>query len=486
MNKKSILLAIILLAFSSSIFGQNLTAHFNYGAFSANNEPYIETYLSIPQWQLTHVKGDDGMFNSAVQITMLFKQNDKIVEANKYTLTGQAVQDTTNNATSLIDLQRMYLPNGAYVMELTLIDKNDASKSLKGNASVIVEIPENQIASSMICFIGGYKKASETTILTKLGYDLTPYFSTFFPENNNELTYYCEVYNLETILNANSGIVIHSYIESKELPGVIISGFSKMTRSKVAPIVPVFSSLGLESLPSGNYYLVVTIKDEKGYDIISTKKFFQRSNPKVSYNEEALANILVNNTFVSMFTNADTLREIVKSFNPKATDYERSFIRDINKVGSLEVLQQFTYQFWLERNELDPAKAFNDYYAEVRKVNISYGNAMRKGYDTDRGRVYLQYGPPNHVHENKISSATKPYEIWQYYKIGSQSNKRFVFATLDAALKDYDLIHSDVVGELYNSKWQHELYLNAPIIDDSDRMEEMWGSPLDEFYRDPR
>ncbi|MDL2243198.1 GWxTD domain-containing protein, partial [Bacteroidales bacterium OttesenSCG-928-K03] len=158
----------------------------------------------------------------------------------------------------------------------------------------------------------------------------------------------------------------------------------------------------------------------------------------------------------------------------------------IDNVTDIEILQQFAYNFWVERNELTPEKSFNEYMAAVKKVNNSYGNAMRRGYDTDRGRVYLQYGPPNHIHENRFSSATKPYEIWQYYKIEGQSNKRFVFAALDLALKDYDLIHSDVIGELYNSKWQQELYLNSPIINDDESMEEMWGSPLDEYYRDPR
>ncbi|MDR2084941.1 MAG: GWxTD domain-containing protein [Bacteroidales bacterium] len=487
MNRKSILFILLISLSVFSAFGQkSITAHFSYAAFSANNEPYIETYLSIPQEQLTHVKDSNGVFTSEVQITMVFKHKDNIVEFNKYALLGQPIKDTTNIDINLIDLQRFYLDNGEYTFELTLKDKNDTTNILKGNTKVIVEIPADQVASSTITFIDSYKKTSERTILTKSGYDLTPYFSILFPENKNELTFYSEIYNLQTLLELGSRIVIYTYIESKEIPGEFISGYSKMIKSSVAPVVPVFNSINIEYLPSGNYYLTIQVKDMNGYDIISTKKFFQRSNPKVGYNEDLLTNISINNTFVSGFTSVDTLREIIKSFVPKASDYERNFIKKVDTITNINTLQQFVYHFWSERDELDPSMAFVNYMTEVKKVNNSYGNAMRKGYDTDRGRVYLQYGPPNHIHENRMSSATKPYEIWQYYKIEGQSNKRFVFATLDAALKDYDLIHSDVIGELYNPKWQHELYLNAPITDDSESMEEMWGAPLDEYYKDPR
>jgi GWxTD domain-containing protein len=37
------------------------------------------------------------------------------------------------------------------------------------------------------------------------------------------------------------------------------------------------------------------------------------------------------------------------------------------------------------------------YLEQVKKVNASYGNNLNMGYDTERGRVYLQYGPPNAI-----------------------------------------------------------------------------------------
>jgi hypothetical protein len=83
----------------------------------------------------------------------------------------------------------------------------------------------------------------------------------------------------------------------------------------------------------------------------------------------------------------------------------------------------------------------------------------RHGFETDRGRVYLQYGPPTELHESRFEAGTKPYEIWQYNIIpNNETNVVFVFYDDDLVSNDYHLIHSTATGEVYNEQWK--LYLN--------------------------
>ena len=99
---------------------QSLTVNFNYGCFStADGETYLETYLMIPQNELKQVKTADGHFNSAAQVTMIFKDNNVISDFLKYELTGIPTSDTLNITNNIIDQQRIFLKNSSYLLELT-------------------------------------------------------------------------------------------------------------------------------------------------------------------------------------------------------------------------------------------------------------------------------------------------------------------------------------------------------------------------------
>ncbi|MNE52490.1 hypothetical protein D3C80_1471650 [compost metagenome] len=97
------------------------------------------------------------------------------------------------------------------------------------------------------------------------------------------------------------------------------------------------------------------------------------------------------------------------------------------------------------------------YKKNVVLVEANYGNNFQSGFETDRGRVYLQYGQPNTIIVRETSPSEYPYEIWHYYKIKNFSNKRFVFYNPDLVNNAYRLLHSDMVGEQQNYKWQEML-----------------------------
>ena len=111
------------------------------------------------------------------------------------------------------------------------------------------------------------------------------------------------------------------------------------------------------------------------------------------------------------------------------------------------MMQQFFYDFWQRRNPENPYMGWMTYKSEVDKVNAKYSSFKKKGYDTDQGRIYLQYGPPNAISPNYNEPNTYPYEIWQYYKIKNQTNRKFVFYSLEFTSKSFVLLHSDAIGE---------------------------------------
>ncbi len=95
--------------------------------------------------------------------------------------------------------------------------------------------------------------------------------------------------------------------------------------------------------------------------------------------------------------------------------------------------EHFIEQFW-HRRDTDPATAFNEFRAEhyrrVAYANEEYRNAGIPGWKTDRGRIYITFGPPTstdrygagsnyyrELHEGGGQTKVYPMEKWFYNHI---------------------------------------------------------------------
>jgi len=94
--------------------------------------------------------------------------------------------------------------------------------------------------------------------------------------------------------------------------------------------------------------------------------------------------------------------------------------------GSLERRAASFYQFWNERSK-DTTTAYNqamaEYYYRVDESMRKFSTAKENdGYKTDRGRIYILYGPPPKS-ERILQPNSGPKEIWVYEKL----HRRFIF-----------------------------------------------------------
>ncbi len=488
---------LLILLFSGIVFTgfskpDNLRAYFSYSSFfSPEHGPYLETYISVLGSSVVYTKKENGKFQGTVLITMLFKQHDSIRDFRKYELSSPEVEDTTTLDFGFLDQQRIPLPAGSYDYELSISDKNRNKPPFIVKQVISLDFPKDKIRVSGIEIVESFKKATEVNALTKSGYDFIPYLSDYFPPSISKLTYYAEVYNSSALLAADEKFGVCTSIQSFET-GKLVSDFQKVKREGPRPVNVVFGEFDISNLPSGNFNLMISIRDKDNKEISSNSFFFQRNNPSAQFNMSDLSGIDISNSFAANYRSADTLREFVRMLFPISSANEKLFIKSQSKTTGLEILQQFFYTFWLNRDSKNPVGAWNTYYDQVLAVDKEFRATNKKGYETDRGRVFLQYGPPNARSQQYDEPRAYPYEIWQYYKIGNQSNRKFVFFARENATGDFELLHSDALGEVFNPRWEIALHqrdtdrFNSP--QNIDRMSEdpYWGKRSDDYYNNPR
>lgn len=471
----------------------SVTAYFNYAVFNIpGNSPFIETYLTIIGGSVKQKKLNNG-YQGSVNVKVVISDGLNVIKSNSYNLLSPVNKDTLT-ISSFIDNQRYSLSNGTYTLEITLSDNNAEKTTAFTHKEIInVNFEGNRLSGSSIQPLESFSKTNTPNTISKSGYDLIPYNVNFYPKNQNKLAFYFETYNTDTVLGKNKNFIYSYFIERKEdlFKPQGVSGFKKQITAKVNPLL---SQLDISQLESGNYYLVIQLKDEKNILQYEKKWFFQRSNI-IKTNDSIKVKQSVNE-FFGNFNNADSLKMFVECLWPISTEQQREWQINQAVKKDPELMKKYIIDFWQNRaaDSVNPLQMWLSYYKQVVEVNKSFKCGKQKGYYTDRGRVYLQYGAPNQRVVQNSESYSYPYEIWQYYRIQDQTNqqfytnKKFVFVNKNIADDCYKLIHSDMRGEVYNERWQYEVSKR----DESKNTENpkqggtTFGTNADDFFNNPR
>lgn len=123
---------------------------------------------------------------------------------------------------------------------------------------------------------------------------------------------------------------------------------------------------------------------------------------------------------------------------------------------TLEGKRSFLRRFWSKR---DPTAGTprnerqEDFYSRIAEANRRYregGAAEIPGWRTDRGRIFIKYGPPQEVMQRPQAGNTLPYEVWKF----SQGRAlKYVFMDL-TQFGNYALIWTDDRREPSRPNWQ--------------------------------
>ena len=465
-----------------SLYGQ-LEALFDIKKFRQGEQHLVETYLYIFGPSLIQDK-DTNVKNKKVEILLFIENEQKeIVDYKKHIIEGEIDHVNKNG---ILDLQRFSLIDGNYNLGLKLVDQTDTN-NIEEHQQTFTLSKLNTSEFSDIELLDKYWKSDSVSKLNKSGFEMIPLVTTYFGPEFNRLSYYTEIYFDEEIIKENPSVILTQSILVKE-NNKIAGQYNKLNKISSSSVVPVLNSFDLSNLPTGNYVLKLSVMD-KNQQILSTKELaFQRTNLNNSMKLNRLNSVSIANTFASDI-HQDSLNEFMKCLAPLASNLEKNIID--NKLDDIDdtLKRQFIYSFWYNRFPNNPAYNWSKYKQEVKKTNQLFGTKVRKGYETDRGRIYLKYGPPNTITDRPNEPSAYPYQIWHYYKIGRFNNKRFVFYLPDLVSNDYVILHSTLQGEYFNNNWKTDLHSRNTPERNVDALQNpndnQWGSNSNLFFINP-
>lgn len=492
MMKKTILLTLALLA-AGLAFGQeaerHLSAIFSYAIFDdTEGSPYVETYLSFDGNSLNYSLLDNGRAQATIDILLTVRRGDSVVHMKKYNLNSPASQLPEGSGweecdmPSFLDLQRFALPNGIYTMELSLKDRLSKGGPLEVSEQLLIDFDGTPRISSVQPMAGATKTTSPN-ILSRGGLDMTPYVSDFYPEQVQSLNFYTEIYHLDKELKGAFAVV--AYIEQRET-GRKFEDNLFTRRCHTAPTVPVYGTLDISRLPSGNYNLVVEARTKSNDLLLYQRLPFMRSNPQVQ--DEGISAVAA--TFAAQITEESLMNYYLAALYPICTPAEDALSDRLAKTpGQMDQKQAFFYNFWRARNPMDPEGEWRQYRDRLDYVDQHFSYPRTRGYLTDRGRVYLQYGPPSHVRDEKNFVANQqrqllnlqlnpsvtygidgnenttpqgqifylPYQLWRYDLLPGDDGARCFLFWDEHRSGMYLLLHSNAKGEVQDPLWERRL-----------------------------
>jgi GWxTD domain-containing protein len=208
------------------------------------------------------------------------------------------------------------------------------------------------------------------------------------------------------------------------------------------------------ALRTGAYVFTYTIMDSVENVKYTNAKKFWVYNPSLP--PDTLVSPTSSDVMASEYATM-TEQEMDKEFDQSKYVATKDEIDHYKSLKGEDAKRKALFDFWGKRDE-DKSTIVNEmkqeHFKRVDYTNLNYRTGKKDGWRSDRGRVYIMYGPPDEIERHVNEIDTKPYEIWQYHSL--QGGVEFIFGDR-TGFSDYILLHSTHRNELHDENWVRQI-----------------------------
>ncbi len=376
---------------------------------------YVEVYYSVPSACLTYEK-KGGRYRARYFVDFRVKNLDGEGELfHRFPKLSfvNSPEDAKERQLEAVDVLSVSLLCGKHY--LLSVEVEDSISGRKGCWEDTLFLPPWKGPSMSSIQISYYLKQEEGRVFP------IPYPGRKFGGRRRILCYYLELYNLK-------GEVELAYFILSE-SGDTIQRIKERKLLSSGNLVDA-GGINIVALKPGTYRLLARAK--AGGLVLSQEKEFYVLSPRRATSPEI----------------PDSLMEYAKEIQYVATREELEIYNSLPDTLKL----QYIKSFWMKRDP-NPATPENEALLElasrIRYADENFKELGKRGRDTDRGRIYIKYGPPDEITEKTHDLLAKPYVIWIYYSGGG---REFIFAD-KTYTGVYELIYSSEPDEPYDPYW---------------------------------
>ncbi|MCK5077816.1 MAG: GWxTD domain-containing protein [Calditrichia bacterium] len=414
----------------------------DFGRFQYDStSTFLEVYYQVIVENSSNFLLNDKTVNMNIQLKNLDK--DSIIIGQEINNVFKSI--SPNNISSKLGMIRAVIPDGKYRLVFSYPKKiNDTQMDTVVNEFNVVKFKREQIILSDLemCSNIIMNSAKKDSPFYKNGMEIYPNPSLIFGKNSPVLYYYIELYNLK--FYNNKSLQLNAVILDKD--GQIIKEKKYNKKYKVDAAVEL-GSFPVNKLKTGVYRLLFSAGDTLTNESVHRKIIFYVNNDKeklITFGGELLGQ----NLFYNM-----SIEELDLKFKYAKYIARKIDIEIYNRLSGKKEKADFLTEFWKKYARIY-GYSHTEYYLRVEKMNEKYTTQNFTGWETDRGRVYILYGPPDEIDYHKFDGISKAYEIWYYRNL--DEGVEFDFGD-KFGMGNYILLNSTKRGEVHYPNWRNEL-----------------------------
>jgi GWxTD domain-containing protein len=448
--KKTLLIFTLVFVLSGQLLTQSvqpksaLTINVDYSRYAMSSDTaYVEVSYALYPLGVTLERKQDTLKGSVILHSMIKNsRNDSLILRSSV-----AVPILINDSASL-DLGIVWktifiLPVGSYELNVLGYDQQNISNRDSVQKKFTIERKSPGVGLSDIDLCTRIVQSdNKTSLFYKNSYEVIPNPSLLFGKSITPVIFsYNELYNLNP---DSTYLIIAGIVDAK---GRLIKGQRQIRRYSNPNIVDVHA-LNIALIPSGRYRFVFIIADTLGKEVTHAEKQVFIYNPHITAEVDL---ITARSADFSGMTDDELIDEFQKAKYIANSESIKLFEKGISTVNGR---REFMANFWTNIEKNQDGLNRRMYLDRVSTADQRYPGMGRKGWRTDRGRVYVLNGEPDDIQRFPSSENAKPYEIWIYHQI--ENGVQFVFIDR-TGFGDYILVHSTKRGELQDETWERYL-----------------------------
>ncbi len=451
------LLGCLLLAGASA--GAQPKASITYAVFQAQAAPYVEVYVTAERASLAAAADGRRSIDLLITVTKAEPVSaDSIALADRVTMWSPP-GDTLNN---FMEALRYSVPAGDYTLRIELTDPQlSVGEQLPLKLATPLSVPPPGAGPHLsdVQLVASRTPASEESAessLVKGGYILEPLAGNLVRRQMTSVSAYVEIY--DPAPDPEAVVLLEHNLAKIADDGKATDVFRKAKRlPEAAPVTPFFATFNTTTLPSGRYLLTVTLRDKALQSLDQRHATFYVANPSA---DVTVASASLDDNAWAREIPEDSLNYVLLSLIPVSGVEETPLVEAAYNSVDEGYKRRTILNHFVAMSPTAPARTYREYVDVVRQVDVAFRSGFGRGFQTDRGHIWLKYGQPDDRIEVNNDPSAPPYEIWVYNYVErtQQTPGKFLFynPTLDNA--NYILLHSDVRGEIREPRWRRELY----------------------------